>query len=237
MGVMPYAGFAKDNWRAHTGARYGRDDNSADRPLSMTDTTARADYNTDSWAAWGEVGRDFGLADGLTLTPLANVSWARVNGVDTEESGAGLLNSYLELDDYNSLRHLLGATLAATVDMGLDRDISLQFTAGWRHEYLDTRTQSSAELAGTTRTLDGPDSDHDALSAELQISCPLPGGGGPGAGLHRRFFPEHRRAVAVVVDKGQFLGAGGLWGLHGRGRSVYFPDVHASPALRLAVDV
>ena len=176
MGITPYAGFAKDNWRAQGGARYSRDDNNANRPLWMTGATARADYDTESWAAWGEVGRDFSLAEGITLTPLANLNWVRVDGVSTNENGADLLNSYLELDDYNSLRHLLGATLAACADVGLGKDVQFQLTAGWRHEYLDIRTESSAEIARTTRILEGPDSDHDALTVDLQISCPLPWG-------------------------------------------------------------
>ncbi len=171
MGITPYAGFAKDNWRAQGGARYSRDDNNANRPLWMTGATARADYDTESWAAWGEAGHDFCLAEGITLTPLFNMNWVRVDGVSANENDADLLNSRLELDDYNSLRHLLGATLAASV-----KDVQLQLTAGWRHEYLDTRTESTAELAGTTRNLDGPDSDHDGLAVDLQINCPLPWG-------------------------------------------------------------
>lgn len=176
MGITPYAGYAKDDWRVQGGARYSHDDNSANRPLWMTETTAGADYDTESWAAWGELGHDFSLAQGITLTPLVNVNWVRVDSASASESGADLLNSYLELDDYNSLRHLLGTTLATSADIGLGKDLLLQFTVGWRHEYLETRTQSSAELAGTTRTLDGPDSDHDALAVDLQINCPLPWG-------------------------------------------------------------
>lgn len=171
MGITPYLGFVKDNWRADGGARYSRDDNNANRPIWLTGATARSDYDTESWAAWGEVGRDFSLADGITLTPLVNINWVSIDGVNTTENGADLLNSYLELDGYDSLRHLLGATLAASV-AGVD----LQLTAGWRHEYLDTRTQSSAELSVTTRTLDGPNSDHDGLAVDLQMNCQLPWG-------------------------------------------------------------
>ena len=174
MGVAAYAGYAKSNWRMQSGARYGRDGNNANRPLWLTGSTAKADFNTDSWAAWAELGRDFSPAKAITLMPLVNVNWVHVDGASADENGAGLMNSHLELNDQDNLRHLLGAALSASADMGEGKALLLQLTMGWRHEYLDNRAQGSAELAGTTRILDGPESGRDALALDLQISCPLP---------------------------------------------------------------
>jgi outer membrane autotransporter protein len=176
LGITPFAVFMREDWRVHGGARYSRADTSANRPLWMTGTTARANYYAESWGAWAEVDHDFRLADRVTLMPLLNVNWVHMVEVGVDESGAYLLNSYLQLGDYHSLRHLLGATFAVSSDIGLAEGLRLQFTAGWRHDYLDTQTRSDAELAATTRVLEGPDSGSDALAVDLQVNCPLPWG-------------------------------------------------------------
>lgn len=149
-GLTAYASYTGDPWYINVLAGVTRQQYSTLRSISYTGFSgiASGNYRGSQYLTSAQAGYPLKLAawlPGATLTPLVGVSYStlRQNGY-TETGGSGAALS-VDASHSNSLKSELGARLESSYQVSAGKLLpSLQL--GWRHEYKDSVTQTSASF-------------------------------------------------------------------------------------------
>ncbi|MCP4720082.1 MAG: autotransporter domain-containing protein, partial [Desulfobacteraceae bacterium] len=110
--VDTYTGFKSNGFLFLGGMGYGNADNEAFREISLTQTRAKSDFDSDIGFCWTEMGYEIPIKPNLNLIPLGGLDYSHLNHKSLNETQGGLL-AYETLDygDSDHLRHRLGARI------------------------------------------------------------------------------------------------------------------------------
>ncbi|WP_422002082.1 autotransporter outer membrane beta-barrel domain-containing protein [Reyranella sp.] len=150
--VAAYGSFTQAGFYADALAGYAYVGNQMQRQIQVPGLQARtANGSTGANQVLGQVetGYRLGLWDAATsLTPFARFQASSTNQNGFSESGANALNLNVAQQTTNSLRTVLGASIASSLALGSERFLSLALRLGWQHEYADTARPITAAFTG-----------------------------------------------------------------------------------------
>jgi len=128
---------------------------SQDRYIAIANSTATADYGGESYQLRSQVGYDLPVGAGVTVTPLAGLTWARSVTDKYSEGGAGSANLTVARTGVNSIAQDLGVQVAWSYDTSLGK-LSPDLRAAWLHDYTHAGVGTASALAGTQMTSTTP---------------------------------------------------------------------------------
>lgn len=146
-GLIAYAGYAAQPWYLNLSASAVRNNYSATRLVSLTgfSDAASASYNGWQYVAKAEAGYPLALAQNMTVTPLASLSYSRQNLSGYTETGSGSALA-VQSSSVNAVRSGLGARLEKNIQTSMGELTPFaQFI--WSHQYNDSRMSTSASFA------------------------------------------------------------------------------------------
>ncbi|MGQ0582931.1 MAG: autotransporter outer membrane beta-barrel domain-containing protein [Reyranella sp.] len=148
-----YASFTQTAFYLDAQAGYGYNDNQMTRQIiipGLQSRTATGRTGANQFLGQVEAGYKIDIYQqaAASLTPFARLQATTVNQAAFNESGASSLSLNVAQQTTNSVRTVLGAELAGTIDAGWRDKLALQFRLGWAHEYADTSRPVTASFAG-----------------------------------------------------------------------------------------
>lgn len=153
-GIHGYAGYDADRWYLDLDAGIDRLQYNSLRLVSFGgfSSGAQGNYTGTQYALSAELGWPLRLDTwwhDTTLTPILDLAWTRLEQSGyTESGGNGAALTVGALGD-NSVTSQLGARLAHAGDTAWGR-LTPYLQLGWRHEYRNTRLQTTASFAADT---------------------------------------------------------------------------------------
>lgn len=143
------------------------------RHITFLDRTASADYGSKQYLLRGRAGYDIPVAQDMTVTLLAGLTWLRSVNDGYTETGAGADNLRVDSRDASSLSHDLGAKVSWSLDTSWGR-LKPEVRAEWVHDYRQGAYITSGSLDGAAFTAAtpriNPDGAQIALAATLDRS-------------------------------------------------------------------
>jgi outer membrane autotransporter protein len=162
--ISTYFGSVYGTWftqRAYVEAvaSFGRSNIDSERSVRVGPTIRRAsaDYDSDAWSAFSEVGLRMPLPRTSVLEPFASLGFAYLREEGFRESGADSVNLNVDSRDSNSLRSELGLRLRSRRITSIGRWTG-EFAAAWSHDFdIDDRAIHAgyAGAGGSEFALDG----------------------------------------------------------------------------------
>jgi trimeric autotransporter adhesin len=144
--------YAQHNWDAtylRALAVYGSADVSVDRSgtIGLLSGASSADYDANAWHVSGEVGHNWQIDGGATLSPFLGLAYSSYNSSNFVESGTP--GSALAADvDGDSLLGSVGLRVSAAVDSQYGK-LRPEFSLAWEHEFMDF-TNMNAGISGVS---------------------------------------------------------------------------------------
>lgn len=131
----------------------GRNDYSQVRSLDFLNGAARADYH--GWQGQIKLGAgyDIPLHSGLTFTPLANLTAARVENDSYQERDAGVANMNVARQGFNTVESELAMKLTSSSNTDYGRFIG-DIQTGWLHSFTNQAIATTATLGGISFVTD-----------------------------------------------------------------------------------
>jgi outer membrane autotransporter protein len=133
-------------------AGYARSDNRMTRPIVIPGLPYRAaqgQTTADQFFGQLEGGYKVGLGwSNSFVTPFARLQASTSTQAGFTESGADSLNLTVASQTTQSLRSVLGAQFATSIDAGWRDTLNLTFRLGWSHEFADLIRPVTASFAG-----------------------------------------------------------------------------------------
>lgn len=168
LGINAYGSYFRDAWHIDAGLGYSLGLNETDRPTGVG-TTARGDYDSHAFNAWVLGGYAFTPFDDKDweLEPQLGLDYTLIHDDSYTETGAGPLNVSVDQETTHSLRSLLGVQLSKVFVTNGIGTFRASVAAGWRHEFLDNETNTSASVMGASFSVSGVERSRD--SAELAV--------------------------------------------------------------------
>ena len=153
-GVHGYAGYSGDPWYVNVMAGVTRQQYSTTRNVNYTGFSgvANGSFNGLQYSSSVQAGYPLNVEQwlpGVTLTPLAGLSYSVVRQNGYTESGGNGAALVVDAASTSSLKSELAMRLESSVDSAYGKLMPLA-QLGWRHEYHDSRLQSSASFAADT---------------------------------------------------------------------------------------
>jgi outer membrane autotransporter protein len=153
-GLTGYAGYAGQKWYLDLSASAVQQKYSTFRNVDFTGFSggASGSFNGMQYSASAQAGYPIKLDAATTLTPIAGVTYSRLNQDGYTESGS-VAALQVDSSSTSSIKSDLGAKLERTFKTSYG-DMTPLAQLSWRHEYRDTRLQSvgsfAADTTGTT---------------------------------------------------------------------------------------
>ncbi|TXH37669.1 MAG: autotransporter outer membrane beta-barrel domain-containing protein [Rhodospirillaceae bacterium] len=167
--------------------------NKAERDIVLGGTTdhAKSDYSGNRIFAYGEAGYVLKLGE-TSLQPLASLQYTWLRQDNFKEHGAGGADLTADASTMNSLKSGLGLRISYQFQTGDETFFVPELRARWMHEFLDTQSSTSTELAGL------PGSAFTVKGIDTTRNGALVGAG---------FTSDISSAVAMMVDYDAFVSA------------------------------
>jgi trimeric autotransporter adhesin len=144
--------YAQHNWDdtyLRALAVYGSADVSVDRSgtIGLLSGSAGADYDANAWHLSGEVGHNWQIDGGATLSPFLGLAYSAYNSSNFVESGTP--GAALAADvDGDSLLGSVGLRVSAAVDSQYGK-LRPELSLAWEHEFMDF-TNMNAGISGVS---------------------------------------------------------------------------------------
>lgn len=139
------------------------------RGIGFLNSTASADYGGEQYLARALAGYDLPMG-GITVTPLAGLTWLRAVNDAYSENGAGAADLNIDRRGINSLSHDLGGKLSWSLPTSLGV-VKPEVRMEWVHDYTRAPIATSGLIGGetfaTTTTRIAPDGVQWGLAATL----------------------------------------------------------------------
>jgi outer membrane autotransporter protein len=133
--------------------------------------TAKGDYDAQTYAARAAVGHDFGIQDGITITPKAFVEYVSFNADKYTETGAGGANLTVDTDTADQLNVGTSVEIANSYVNGDGSLLKPSVNVGYKYDTINDNVNSTSTFAvgGASFVTKGADQEAGTITAGLGV--------------------------------------------------------------------
>lgn len=168
------------NDRTYISGTVGYANNNIDQTRSnvggIAGLNANADYDSQQYIAYAELGRGFEIADKTTLTPKVLTHYQHIAIDDYTETGAGGASLRVQNESLNIFEVGVGTELAWELNDDKGGTLRPALNVGYRHDLVGDEVQSTSNLTGggASFTTNGIEPAKGTFNAGLGMSYVLP---------------------------------------------------------------
>jgi outer membrane autotransporter protein len=159
LNLSAYAGWYDGPLHVEGGLSIGWADNDTTQPLPLLGRTARGEYNSLLFGSWIAAGYVFTPNPDIPINiePVAGLEFVLVHDEDYTQSGAGVMNLYIDDQTAESLVTRLGVNLSHEHRSSSGNAVWAAVGVSWRYEVLDDHMVNNGAMAGNAFAVQGPE--------------------------------------------------------------------------------
>ncbi|MES2961962.1 MAG: autotransporter domain-containing protein [Pseudomonadota bacterium] len=150
--AMIYTGYDAKAYFLNTSLGIAVNNYNSDRYISLTNSSAKANYSGNSYTARAEVGSNYNFPNDIIFTPSFTITAARniVNSYD--ENGAGTLNLHVKTDSTNFFEGRLGGELSQLFTTKAGTPIRPLISTSYGYDFAGNKQKSTSNFIGQNTT-------------------------------------------------------------------------------------
>jgi len=142
-----YTGHQSEQFFLNTSLGVSLNRNSSNRQIAAASTTARSNYDTQTYSARAEIGTSYKFNE-LIFTPSLMVTGAHNNAHSYNENGAGTINLHVKNNSSNFLEGRVNAEFSRLFTTASEKKIRPQFAISYGYDFIGDQQKSTANFIG-----------------------------------------------------------------------------------------